>query len=98
MKNYILILIAVAVCLLGLGFIRFIIGGSEDSWIKDERGVYVKHGNPSSIPDYVKEQQDAVSCAFNLYNQEKNKGSEFSSQCLGSCGDYAIDIVHVPRT
>ncbi|GBE19529.1 hypothetical protein BMS3Abin17_00253 [archaeon BMS3Abin17] len=22
---------------------------------------------------------------------------EFSSQCLGSVGDYAVDIVHVPR-
>ncbi len=29
---------------------------------------------------------------FNNFTEEKN------SQCLGTCGDYAVDIVHVPRT
>lgn len=75
-------------------FVRFIIGGSEDNWIKDSRGVYVKHGNPSETPDYVLEQQGAINCAlekFSNFTEEKN------SQCLGTCGNYAIDIVHVPR-
>ncbi len=32
-----------------------------------------------------------------MYQQEKNKGIEFNSQCLGTCKNYAVDIVHVPR-
>ena len=72
--------------------------GNEDSWIKDERGVYIKHGNPSSVPDYVEEQTDAISCAFDLYDGVENNGIVFDSQCIGVCEGYAVDIVHVPRT
>ena len=68
----------------------------EDSWIKDSRGVYIKHGVPSVIPDYVLEQQNAISCAGGLYNQKKGE-MNFNSQCLGTCGDFAVDIIHVPR-
>ncbi len=75
-------------------FVRFIIVG-EDSWIKDERGVYVKHGNPSETPGYVAWQQAAVSCAYDLF---WNATGEKNSQCLGYCGNYAVDVVHVPRT
>lgn len=71
--------------------------GGEDSWIKDERGVWVKHGNPSKTPDYVLEQQEIISEALQLYNQKKSGGIEFSSQCLGTVGVYVVDIVHVPR-
>ena len=39
-----------------------------------------------------------ISCALNLYNEKKSEGIVFSSQCLGSCLGYAVDIVHVPRT
>ena len=53
---------------------------------------------PSETPDYVKKQQTAISCALGLYNQKKDEGMDFSSQCLGACGDYVIDIVHVPRS
>lgn len=98
MKKIYLTLILIIALIVVFAFIRFILGGNEDSWIKDEKGVYVKHGFPAETPDYVKEQQDAISCALNLYNQEKNKGIEFSSQCLGTCINYAVDIVHVPRT
>jgi len=76
-------------------FIRFIIGGSEDDWIKDSKGVWIKHGNPSETPDYVLEQQEAIDCALEKFN---SFSGEINSQCLGSCGDYAADIVHVPRT
>jgi hypothetical protein len=51
----------------------------EDSWIKDSNGVYVKHGNPSEIPENVKEQQDAILCAGNLYSVEKSKETEFKA-------------------
>ena len=80
--------------LIGWVFVRFVLGGGEDDWIRDDRGVYVMHGNPSEIPNYVKEQQEAITCALNKFD---NFAEEISSQCLGTCGDYAIDIVHVPR-
>ena len=70
----------------------------EDNWIKDSRGVWIKHGNPSSIPDSVKEQQDIIDCALGLYNDEKTRGISFNSQCLGKCNDYSVDVVNVPRT
>lgn len=45
--------------------------------------------------DKVKEE------ALKLYNQKKEEGMEFSSQCLGTINaegvEYAVDIVHVPR-
>jgi len=78
-------------------FVRFFIGGNEDSWIQDDRGVWIKHGVPYETPDYVIEQQDAISCAINLYDAAK-VSMEFSSQCLGTCGNFVVDIVHVPRS
>jgi len=98
MKKIYKILIIILILIFVWGFVRFIIGGSEDSWIKDEKGQYVKHGAPSETPDYVQEQQEAIICASQIYQQEKSRGTVFSSQCLGSCGNYSIDIVHVPRT
>jgi hypothetical protein len=40
-----------------------ILRGSEDTWIKDERGCWIKHGNPSQTPDYVLEQQNLTNCS-----------------------------------
>ena len=94
MKKIGVILIIVVVLIVGLLFLR----GSEDSWIKDSRGVYIKHGNPSQTPDYVVEQQKIVNCSLDLYGKAGDEGMNFSSQCLGACGDYAVDIVSVPRT
>ncbi len=88
--------LVLAIILIAGGIFLLIRGISgEDSWIKDDKGVYVKHGNPSSTPNNVLEQQEAVECAYAKYNgltEGKN------SQCLGVCGDYAVDIVHTPRT
>lgn len=99
MKKRVLITIIVIVALILIWlFVRFIIGGNEDSWIKDSKGMWIKHGVPSQIPDYVQEQQDAAVCALALFQEKKQEGMEFSSQCLGTCGDYAIDVVHVLRT
>lgn len=92
-KKYFLI---VGIFALILFFMIFRLGG-EDSWIKDSRGVWIKHGSPSETPDYVLEQQEAIECSLQLYDDEENKGIEFSSQCLGICGNYAVDIVHVLR-
>ena len=93
MKKLYWILIGIII----LVVVIFLVRSPEDSWIKDEKGVYVKHGVPAETPDYVKEQQDAVLCASGLYAQKKVGGMEFSSQCLGVCGNYVVDIVHVPR-
>lgn len=100
MKKISWVLIAVAILVLVVFVLRFFVGGSEDSWIKDSRGVWIKHGNPASVPNEVLLQQEAVNCAVEKYNQEKAKGVEINSQCLdylGACGDYSVDIVHVPR-
>lgn len=69
----------------------------EDTWIKNLQGVYEKHGNPEVTPWIVEEQQLALTCANETYQKAKNSGMNFSSQCLGVCDNYSIDIVHVPR-
>lgn len=93
-KNY-LFIIAIILIIIGIFLLRFVFWGSEDSWIKDSRGIYVKHGNPSETPNYVLEQQETLNCALNKFD---SFNEEINSQCLGICGDYAIDIIHVPRT
>jgi hypothetical protein len=97
-KNLIIFGIIILVILIGILLIRTFSSGGEDNWIKDERGVYIKHGNPSSTPDYVSEQQVAISKALELYEQNKSLGMNFSSQCLGNVEDYSIDIASVPKT
>jgi hypothetical protein len=44
------------------------------------------------------EQQEAINCSSELYNFGKVVYENFSSQCLGTCKNYAVDIVHTPRT
>lgn len=98
MKKAYLWIITILILLALVLFIRFFIGGSEDSWIKDSRGVWIKHGNPAETPVYVLEQQELIGEVLVLYNNKKSEGLEFNSQCLGVVGDYAVDIVHVPRS
>jgi hypothetical protein len=97
MKKWIVILIIIIVLVVVIGLILLIFRGNEDLWMKDSQGVWIKHGVPSNTPQYVIEQQDALSCANDLYNQAKSNGVVFNSQCLGACGNYSVDIVHVPR-
>jgi len=92
MKKLHITLIIIAVMIIGT-FIFLRISG-EDSWIRDSRGIWVKHGNPAEIPDYVLEQQEMINCATEKFS---DFNGEINSQCLGTCGDYAVDIVHVPR-
>jgi len=94
-KSYIIIGIVLLLILISWIFVRFVVGGSEDNWIKDEKGIYVKHGNPKETPGYVIWQKAAIACAFDNF---KNFTGEINSQCLGICGNYAIDLVHVPRS
>lgn len=103
-KAYLVLIIAAVVLAGGLMFLRSGKGISgltarEDSWIKDSRGVYVKHGNPSETPAEVAEQLEAIECAGNLYYDWSESGKELRSQCLGKCFDvYAVDFVSVPRS
>lgn len=97
MKKIYLVIIIVVILIVAWLFVRFVIGGPEDSWIKDDRGVWIKHGNPSQTHENVISQQEAINAALVLYQEKKDQGMNFSSQCLGSVNGYAVDIVHVPR-
>jgi hypothetical protein len=97
MKKTYWVLIIIILLILAWAFVRFVIGGSEDSWIKAETGMFVKHGYPSETPDYVLTQREAISKAKSLYSQKRAQGMVFNSQCLGVVGGYAVDIVNVPR-
>jgi hypothetical protein len=89
---------AILVLLIILAVVFIILRGNEDTWIKDSKGVWIKHGNPLKTPEQVLEQQEATNCASELYSQQEDLNTNFSSQCLGTCKDYAVDMVHVPRT
>jgi len=93
-RTKIFILISVVVLIGAFIFLRM----NEDAWIKDSKGVWTLHGNPSNTPVEVKEQQDAISCASSLYAAGSLNDINFDSQCIGTCGDYSVDIVNVPRT
>lgn len=92
-----IILIILVIIFLFSILIRGFFGG-EDSWIKDSKGVYIPHGNPSDIPLEVSLQKQALTCANDLYINASINNVTFDSQCLGKCGDYSVDIVHSPRT
>lgn len=99
-NNNILIVISAIILLIPIIFLllRFgVIGGSEDDWIKNGKGIYIKHGNPSEKPENVQAQEKALDCARNLYYKAVADGIILVSQCLGVCGEYSIDIVNVPR-
>lgn len=90
------ILCIIAGLLIGFFVFRGFAGGGEDNWIKDSKGVYVPHGMPGSVPENVKAQHDSMDCALKLYITQKPENG-YNSECLGVCGNYAVDIVHVPR-
>lgn len=96
MKKWMIIIIIIAIIIL-IGILLLFLRGNEDDWIKDSKGMWIKHGNPAKTPKNVIEQQDAISCGTELYNQVKANEIEFNSQCLGKCSDYSIDVVNVPR-
>ncbi|MFA5992644.1 MAG: hypothetical protein WC796_02990 [Candidatus Pacearchaeota archaeon] len=98
MKKSSKLIIGIAIVIIILAIIFLILRSSEDDWIKDSRGVWIKHGNPdqTKTPNYVTQQQALIQNVTDLYNSKKQE-MNFSSQCLGTIEDYAIDIVHVPR-
>ncbi len=90
-----IILIIVVVIVGGLMLFRW---GGEDSWIKDDRGVWIRHGVPRDVPEHVREQQEFIDNVLQLYAEARLSGVELNSQCLGVVNGYAVDIVHVPRS
>lgn len=76
--------------------------GNEDNWIKDSRGVWVKHGNPANTPAEVTKQQDLIDQAMQIYSKVVDEKVNLDSgPCLGvikSNQDWVVDIVHNPRT
>ena len=54
--------------------------------------------NSLSNEEELTEVERITMLALELYEQKKQEGMEFSSQCLGTIDGYAVDIVHVPRT
>jgi len=95
-KNIFIIIGIIAVVTIGI----FLFRGSEDNWIKDSRGVYVKHGNPSKIPNKVADQQLLISRAGDLYKTAKQNNTKLDNgPCLGAIDNgWVADIVHNPRT
>jgi hypothetical protein len=87
--------LSVACIFLFVAIVILLLRLPEDRWIRDSKGIWIKYGNPSDVPLRVFDQKNAIACAIDLYNQTSKE--EISSQCIGSCGDYAVDLVHVPR-
>ena len=58
----------------------------------------VKNGVVGDVREEIASKQaSAVLCALELYRQADAEGMNFSSQCLGICGDFVVDVVHNPR-
>lgn len=91
-------LIVIGIVLL-LALVLLLVRGQEDTWIKDARGVWIKHGQPSTIIEEAKVQQELIDKINALYKQAKDSGRDLSQgPCLGTVDGYAVDIAHNPRT
>ena len=92
------VLIVVGIIII-TGGVLLLLRGNEDTWIKDSRGVWVKHGNPSKTPIEVSQQQEMIEKAQFLYQDALNKNTSFDNgPCLGKIADdWVVDTVHNPR-
>ena len=87
----------VGIILVALTLLLILLRAPEDYWMMDEKGIWIMHGNASVTPDYVINQQTTLNCVNDLYIIQKIRGVGFNYECFGSCGSYAVDMVHVPR-
>ena len=55
------------------------------------------YGDLKLIDYTVSTHEEHVVCASGLYAGLIRAGVALDSQCLGVCGNYSVDIVHVPR-
>jgi len=94
--KWVLIVVGIAIV---AGVILLLLRGDEDTWIKDSRGVWVKHGNPKNTPDEVTEQQELIKKSSDLYQEAVSKNTSFDNgPCLGKIADdWVVDIAHNPR-
>lgn len=92
------ILIGIGAAIL-IGGVILLMRGDEDTWIKDNRGVYVKHGHPANTPAEVTKQQELIVKAQAKYQALKSSGQDLSNgPCLGIIADdWVADLVHSPR-
>lgn len=75
------------------------IATNTGQWIKAENGLWVKVGDPRTIPAVVVEQQALLVAAQALYNEANGSNQNLAyGPCLGSVGDdWVVDIAHDPR-
>lgn len=55
-------------------------------------------GDMRSFRESLDEHEEAVACAYALHAGIVRAAVVLDSQCLGICGAYAVDLVHVPRS
>lgn len=99
-KILLVILITIGILILLILGIRFLT--PEDTWIKDERGVWIKHGVPRDTPQDVRDQQNLVQKAQEKYQNYKKSAKEATDLSQGPClgkiaDDWVADIAHNPR-
>ena len=96
MKKVIIIIIGILILAI---IVIVVFRLDEDNWIKDEKGVWIKHGNPASTPQEVLTQQNLIKKAKDIYSLQKSVGKDLSSgPCLGKIeDDWVLDIAHNPR-
>jgi hypothetical protein len=94
-SNKIILIIGISICILIILAIFIYLRAEENYWIQDSKGVWIKHGSPLKTPEEVLTQQRIIICAKDLYS--KFPKENISSQCLGSCDNYAVDLVNNPK-
>ncbi len=92
-----ILIVIIGIIALIIIFVLVFRPGGEDSWIKDKRGVWIKHGVPPKTPEEVREQEELLKEAKQLCENKKTE-MQLESQCLGTISDYVVDIVSVPRS
>ena len=92
------VLIVIVILLFSV-VVMFVVRGSKDDWIKNSKGVWIKHGNPQKIPDEVRIQQQMIETADRTYQEATVRGVDFSNgPCLGKINnDWVLDVAHDPR-
>ncbi len=99
-RGSLVIIVFVLIILVILGI--FLFGSEENDKILSNTTNQEDNNEPEppSLPDYMIDQQTAITQALQLYREKKSEGMIFISQCLGIVGNntkYAVDIVSVPR-
>jgi len=92
-------ILIILVCVIAITVILLLLRGDEDTWIRDGRGVWVKHGNPENTPSEVLQQQEVIKKANEIYQKAVADSTSFDNgPCLGKIADdWVVDTVHNPR-